>query len=116
MNIECYVVSSLGHKLLLNLHRFVIVLKPAANEDMAWNHFFGPFQPSLWFGLIACILVIAGCLSLFSYMGQRLAYPEYEPPKQYTFFVSTFYVFSMFCQQGKNEFTLLLLRILLACY
>jgi hypothetical protein len=70
---------------------------------MAWNHFLGPFQPSLWFGLIACILVIAGCLSLFHYAGQRFAFLEYELPKQYTFFVSTFYVFSMFCQQGEQR-------------
>ncbi|XP_023702978.1 uncharacterized protein LOC111862097 isoform X4 [Cryptotermes secundus] len=84
---------------LMHRSKFVIVMKPAANEDMAWNHFFGPFHPSLWFGLIACILVIAGCLSLFHYVGQRLAYPEYETPKQYTFLVSIFYVFSMFCQQ-----------------
>jgi hypothetical protein len=89
----------------------VIVLKPADNEDMAWNHFFGPFQPSLWLGLISCMLVIAGCLSLFHYVGQRLAYPDYETPKQYTFAVSIFYVFSMFCQQGKNEFTLLIFGV-----
>ncbi|PNF38345.1 hypothetical protein B7P43_G10524 [Cryptotermes secundus] len=87
---------------LMHRSKFVIVMKPAANEDMAWNHFFGPFHPSLWFGLIACILVIAGCLSLFHYVGQRLAYPEYETPKQYTFLVSIFYVFSMFCQQGHD--------------
>jgi Ni/Fe-hydrogenase subunit HybB-like protein len=78
----------------------MIALKAAANEDMAWNHFFGPFQPSLWLGLIGCILVIASCLSLFQYVGRRLAYPQYEIPEQYNFFISTFYVFSMFCQQG----------------
>ncbi|XP_021942723.1 glutamate receptor 1-like [Zootermopsis nevadensis] len=87
---------------IMHRSKFVIVLKPADNEDMAWNHFFGPFQPSLWFGLISCILVIAGCLSLFYYVGQRLAYPEYETPKQYTFAISIFYVFSMFCQQGHD--------------
>jgi hypothetical protein len=70
---------------------------------MAWSHFFGPFHPSLWFGLIACILVIAGCLSLFHYAGQRFAFLEYELPNQYTFFVSIFYVFSMFCQQGEQR-------------
>ncbi|KAJ4445618.1 hypothetical protein ANN_12300 [Periplaneta americana] len=87
---------------LLHKSKFVIVLTPAGNEDMAWSHFFGPFTLTLWLGVIACILVIAGCLSLFHYMGQHLAYPEYENPKQYTFFFSIFCVFAMFCQQGQD--------------
>ncbi|KAJ9586735.1 hypothetical protein L9F63_019673 [Diploptera punctata] len=87
---------------LIHRSKYVIVLTSGANADVAWEHFFGPFQPTLWFAVIGCILLIAGCLSAFYYLGRRLAYPEYENKDQYNFFVSVFYVFSMFCQQGHD--------------
>ncbi|PSN34365.1 Ionotropic receptor 142 [Blattella germanica] len=97
---ERFAIVDYSH--LIHRSKFIIAIKPKDNEDEAWKHFFGPFQSTLWFGVLGCIVIIACCLSTFHYLGRMLAYPGYEDPKSYTLFLSVFYVFTMFCQQGHD--------------
>jgi hypothetical protein len=88
------------HKRCLCSYRLYIREPNAVDAD--WGKFLGPFDLSLWLGIVVVIFVVSvlleACHQLSRHFGSCDAERRYQPFLQ----DSIFHVFSAFCSQGKN--------------
>ncbi|PSN34367.1 Ionotropic receptor 141 [Blattella germanica] len=70
------------------------------DSALSWGRFLAPFGADLWLAVIASMLVLTLCLSLFHLIGRYTGNEEANGPNTYSLYNSSLYVFGIFCQQG----------------
>jgi hypothetical protein len=78
-----------------------LFIRRPESSYQALNNILAPFNKEFWFALQGAMIVLAGFLSLASYLGRCYGCPE--TPDLYTLPRALLCVFEIFCQQGNFE-------------
>ncbi|XP_067004113.2 probable glutamate receptor [Anabrus simplex] len=78
-----------------------VALRKEDRGSLDWSDYLKPFSNGLWIAVLACIVSIACYMSLLYHVALRTVVADPEPQCANPF-VSVFYVFGIFCQQGHD--------------